>query len=412
MPFESYSLRCAKIHLILRKHGSSSQKEKSKCYLCGPIKRKPLIKLYDRRFKLFLKEEDILAAVNKIALEIAEDYKDQVPIFVGVLNGAFMFVSDFLKQYPYPCEVCFVKLSSYRGLTSTGIVQTLLDVPDNIEGRSVIILEDIIDTGRTLQELVHIFSNTNVKDFKIASLFYKSEAYNGEYPIDYFGMEIPNKFIVGYGLDYKEQGRNFKSVYQLTKKQMINLVIFGKPGAGKGTQASFLKEKYNLRHISTGDVFRYNIKNDTKLGKLAQSYIDKGDLVPDEVTIKMLRDEVEKFPEANGFIFDGFPRTDAQAEALDHLMESKDMRIDATIALEADNEVLLKRLLERGQQSGRSDDQDEEKIRNRFDEYNEKTAPLRKYYEAQGKFHSVDGIGTIDEITERLTEVIDALQAV
>ena len=371
-----------------------------------------MIKLHDKRFELFLKEEEILTAVKKIAEDIAEDYRNQVPIFVGVLNGAFMFVSDFLKHYPHPCEVSFVKLGSYRGLTSTGIVQTLLDVSDNIEGRSVIILEDIIDTGRTLQELVHIFSNKNVKDFKIASLFYKAESYNGEYPIDYFGMKIPNKFIVGYGLDYKELGRNFKSVYSLTQNQMINLVLFGKPGAGKGTQANYLKEKYNLRHISTGDVFRYNIKEGTKLGKLAQSYIDQGDLVPDEVTIKMLRDEVEKFPEANGFIFDGFPRTEAQAEALDHLMESKKMKIDATIALEAEDDVLLQRLLERGKLSGRSDDQDEEKIRNRFDEYNEKTAPLRRYYEAQGKFHNVDGIGAIEEITKRLTSVIDTLEAV
>ncbi|MEN8788075.1 MAG: adenylate kinase, partial [Flavobacteriaceae bacterium] len=205
---------------------------------------------------------------------------------------------------------------------------------------------------------------------------------------------------------------NLRSVYQLTKKQMINLVLFGKPGAGKGTQASYLKEKYNLRHISTGDVFRYNIKGETKLGKLAKSYIDKGDLVPDEVTIKMLRDEVEKFPEANGFIFDGFPRTEAQAEALDHLMESKNMQIDATIALEADNEVLLERLLERGKESGRTDDQDPDKIRNRFDEYNQKTAPLKKYYTAQNKFHSVDGIGAIEEITNRLTQVIDALETV
>ncbi|MGB5236188.1 MAG: adenylate kinase [Flavobacteriaceae bacterium] len=369
-----------------------------------------MIRLHDKSFKLFLKEEDILQAVEKVAKEIAEDYREQVPVFVGVLNGAFMFVSDFLKHYPHPCEVSFVKLSSYRGLTSTGIVETLLDLPDGIEGRSVIILEDIIDTGRTLQQLVHLFSNTNVKDFRIASLFYKAEAYNGEYPIDYFGMEIPDKFIVGYGLDYKEQGRNFRSVYQLTKHKMINLVLFGKPGAGKGTQASYLKEKYNLRHISTGDVFRYNIKGGTKLGMLAKSYIDKGDLVPDEVTIQMLKDEVEKFPEANGFIFDGFPRTEAQAQALDNLMESKNMQIDATIALEADDEALLVRLLERGKESGRSDDQDESKIRNRFDEYNQKTAPLRRYYEAQDKFHSVDGIGAIDEITNRLTRVIDELE--
>ncbi|HMB62077.1 MAG TPA: adenylate kinase [Eudoraea sp.] len=371
-----------------------------------------MIKLKDKQFIPYLSEEEILAAVKKIATEVAEDYKNQVPIFVGVLNGAFMFASDFLKFYPYPCEVSFVKLSSYSGLTSTGIVETLLDVPDHIEGRSIIILEDIIDTGRTLQKLVHLFSGTNVKDFRVVSLFYKSELYNGEYTIDYFGMEIPDKFIVGYGLDYREMGRNLRAVYQLNQNQMINIVLFGKPGAGKGTQATFLKEKYNLQHISTGDVFRYNIKNKTRLGKLAQSYMDKGDLVPDEVTIKMLQDEVEHHPEASGFIFDGFPRTTAQAEALDNFLESKDMQIDATIALEADDEVLIQRLLERGKASGRPDDQDETKIRNRFEEYNEKTAPLRQYYEAQGKFHNVNGIGGIDEITERLIMVLDSLMAV
>lgn len=368
-----------------------------------------MIKLHDKYFKPFLSEEKILVAVQKIADEIAADYKDETPIFVGVLNGAFMFVSDFLKAYQHPCEVSFVKLSSYRGLTSTGIVETLLDVPENIEGRSIIILEDIIDTGRTLQELVHLFSNTNVKEFKIASLFHKPDIYNGEYAIDYVGLEIPNKFIVGYGLDYEELGRNLREVYQLNQQHMINLVLFGKPGAGKGTQATFLKEKYNLKHISTGDVFRYNIKNGTELGTLAKSYIDKGDLVPDEVTIKMLEEEVDKNPEASGFIFDGFPRTTAQADALDIFLESKDMKINATIALEANDEVLIQRLLERGKVSGRPDDQDEAKIRNRFDEYNEKTAPLKDYYEDMGKFHSVNGIGSIEEITERLKKVIDSL---
>lgn len=367
------------------------------------------VTLHGKKFTPFLSEKEILLAVRKIADEIARDYKDEVPIFVGVLNGAFMFASDFLKCYPYPCEVSFVKLSSYRGLTSTGIVETLLDLPDQVEGRHVIILEDIVDTGRTLQELVHMFANKNVKDFKIASLFYKSEIYNGEYPIDYFGIEIPDKFIVGYGLDYREQGRNLRNVYQLNKQPMINLVLFGKPGAGKGTQAAFLKERYGLKHISTGDVFRYNIKNGTELGKLAQSYMDKGDLVPDEVTIRMLQDEVEKATEASGFIFDGFPRTTAQAEALDNFLESKEMSIDATIALEADDEVLIERLLERGKISGRADDQDAEKIRNRFEEYNSKTAPLKTYYQKQGKFHSVNGIGEIQEITHRLSAVIDQL---
>jgi adenylate kinase len=302
-----------------------------------------------------------------------------------------------------------VKLSSYRGLTSTGIVETLLDLPDDLEGRHVIILEDIVDTGRTLKELVHMFSNKNVKDFRIAALFYKSEVYCGEYPIDYFGMEIPDKFIVGYGLDYREQGRNLRNVYQVNPQAMINLVIFGKPGAGKGTQAAFLKEKYGLVHISTGDVFRYNIKNGTELGKLAQGFMDRGELVPDEVTIKMLRDEVERNPEASGFIFDGFPRTTAQAEALDNLLESKDMKIDATIALEADEEVLTARLLERGKASGRTDDQDAGKIRFRFEEYNQKTAPLIAYYQAQGKFHSINGVGDIQEITDRLSRIIDGL---
>lgn len=190
---------------------------------------------------------------------------------------------------------------------------------------------------------------------------------------------------------------------------MINIVLFGKPGAGKGTQAEFLKEKYNLTHISTGDVFRYNLKNDTDLGKEARGYMDRGDLVPDELTIKMLQDEVEKHPDTNGFLFDGFPRTTAQADALDAFLQSKGWGVTATIALEADDEVLVKRLLERGKTSGRPDDQDEEKIRNRYQEYNEKTAPLIDYYKEQGKFHSVNGIGEISEITARLNAVIDQL---
>jgi len=190
---------------------------------------------------------------------------------------------------------------------------------------------------------------------------------------------------------------------------MINIVLFGKPGAGKGTQADFLKEKYNLTHLSTGDIFRFNIKNGTVLGELAKSYMDKGDLVPDEVTIQMLQSEVDKNPHSAGFLFDGFPRTIAQAYALDQFLNSKNQTITATIALEANDEILVQRLLERGKTSGRSDDQDEEKIRNRYQEYNEKTAPLMEFYQAQGKFHSVDGIGSIAEITQRVSKVIDSL---
>lgn len=191
---------------------------------------------------------------------------------------------------------------------------------------------------------------------------------------------------------------------------MINLVLFGKPGAGKGTQASFLKEQFNLVHISTGDLFRTNIKNETALGLLAKSYMDQGDLVPDQVTIDMLEAEVDQNPQAEGFIFDGFPRTEAQAEALDVFLKEKNLSISATIALEAADDVLVERLLERGKSSGRTDDQDETKIRNRFEEYNLKTAPLRDYYTKQGKFHSINGIGAIEEITQRLTALITSLK--
>ena len=190
---------------------------------------------------------------------------------------------------------------------------------------------------------------------------------------------------------------------------MINIVLFGKPGAGKGTQANFLKKKYSLLHISTGDLFRYNIKNKTELGKLAKSFMDKGDLVPDKVTIKMLEEEVKRNTNAKGFLFDGFPRTKSQAEALDNFLDKNKMEISATISLEANNNVLIKRLLERGKSSGRIDDQNESKIINRFKEYNEKTAPLMAYYNDQNKFYTVSGIGSIDIITNRLVEVIDSL---
>jgi adenylate kinase len=164
-----------------------------------------------------------------------------------------------------------------------------------------------------------------------------------------------------------------------------------------------------LIHLSTGDIFRFNIKNQTELGKLAKTFIDKGDLVPDNVTIKMLNSEVENNPDSSGFLFDGFPRTITQAEALDVFLETKNQSITATVALEAEDEVLVQRLLERGKTSGRIDDQDENKIRNRYQEYNEKTAPLMNYYKNQDKFYAVNGIGSIQEITDRLSKVIDNL---
>ncbi len=369
-----------------------------------------MVKLKDLYFKPFISEAEIDVVVQKMVDDIANDLQDEVPVFVGILNGSFMFVSDFVKKYPKPCEVTFIKLASYEGIKSSEDIQRLIGLTQDLTGRKVVILEDIIDSGNTLAEVHRIFKNENVDELKIATLFYKPEAYKKDFKLHYVGLEIPNKFIVGYGLDYDGLGRDLPEIYQLkTTQHMTNLVLFGPPGAGKGTQAEFLKRKYNLVHISTGDVFRFNIKNETALGMLAKSFMDKGELVPDQVTIDMLNAEVEKNTDAKGFIFDGFPRTNAQAKALDELMDTKDSQINAMIALEVDDEVLVGRLLERGKTSGRKDDADESIIRNRITEYYKKTAILKDYYSAQDKYFGVDGVGNIDEITVRLNAVIDKL---
>ena len=190
---------------------------------------------------------------------------------------------------------------------------------------------------------------------------------------------------------------------------MFNIVIFGKPGSGKGTQADFLKDKYDLYHISTGDLFRKNILNKTDLGIEAKSFLDNGDLVPDIVTIKMLENEVLANKDANGFILDGFPRTLNQAESLDIFLESINQKINATIALEVDEDELITRLLDRGKTTNRSDDQDIEKIKNRFNEYNNKTSILIDFYQKQSKFYSVNGHGSVDDITSRLFNLVDSL---
>ena len=190
---------------------------------------------------------------------------------------------------------------------------------------------------------------------------------------------------------------------------MFNIVIFGKPGSGKGTQANFLKEKYSLYHISTGDLFRKNISNRTKLGVEAKSYLDNGDLVPDSVTIKMLENEVLLNKKVKGYIFDGFPRTLAQAKSLDTFLNSINLKINATIALDVDENELIIRLLDRGKTTNRSDDQDLEKIKNRFNEYNTKTSILIDFYNKQGIFYSVDGKGSVDDITLRLFDLVESL---
>ena len=190
---------------------------------------------------------------------------------------------------------------------------------------------------------------------------------------------------------------------------MLNLVLFGPPGAGKGTQSNLLIDKYNLVHLSTGDILRGEITAGTALGMKAKTLMDRGDLVPDEVVIGMIATKLENNPTVNGFIFDGFPRTAAQAEALDNLLSEKGTSISAMLSLKVEDAELIRRLLSRGEKSGRSDDKDESIIANRINEYNTKTAPLKEYYSAQNKLSEIEGIGSKEEIANKLNTVIDTL---
>lgn len=190
---------------------------------------------------------------------------------------------------------------------------------------------------------------------------------------------------------------------------MINLILFGPPGSGKGTQAAKLVARYNLLHISTGDLFRYEMSNDTPLGKEAKRYIQKGELVPDEVTIGMLHNKVEAHPEVEGYIFDGFPRTINQSEALDALLAESDQTIHRLIMLDVPDDEIVKRITHRGKTSGRTDDLDETIIRNRIGVYKSETSPVFDYYAEKGKSVKVYGIGSIDEIFGRICEQIDLI---
>ena len=193
--------------------------------------------------------------------------------------------------------------------------------------------------------------------------------------------------------------------------KMINIVLFGPPGSGKGTQAQNLIEKFNLKQISTGDLFRFNMKNDTELGKLAKYYIDKGELVPDQVTINMLVDELKKPTDTNGFIFDGFPRTFFQTEALDQIVkEQLNSEISVCLSLVVDDEILVSRLVKRGETSGRVDDSEESIIRNRIKEYYAKTAEVAELYKQQGKYVEINGVGEISEISEKLFAEVEKIK--
>ncbi|WP_258102537.1 adenylate kinase [Marinoscillum sp. MHG1-6] len=190
---------------------------------------------------------------------------------------------------------------------------------------------------------------------------------------------------------------------------MLNIVLFGPPGAGKGTQSENIIEKYQLVHISTGDLFRKHLGEGTELGKLAQGFMDQGKLVPDEVVIGMVEDKIQENLDVPGFIFDGFPRTVNQADALDKMLAKHDLSISGMVALEVPEDELRARIKERAKTSGRVDDQDDDKITTRIKVYQDETAPVAGYYKAQSKFNSINGVGSISEIFDQIAGVVDVL---
>ncbi len=373
------------------------------------------IKIHDKVFEPYISAEEIDKQVTRLASELHSKYIGKKPVFIGVLNGCFYFAADLLKKIDFDCEISFVKVASYQGTQSTGNVRQLLGLDQSIKGRHVIILEDIVDTGNTIEAVSEIIQNMGAETVSTATLLFKPKVYTKDIPIDYVAIEIEPDFVVGYGLDYDGLGRNINELYVLSKEQsikndkdMLNIVLFGPPGAGKGTQAIKLKEKYNLIHLSTGDILRNEISQNSELGILAKSFMDKGELVPDEVVIDMIENCLKNNQGSNGFIFDGFPRTTEQAQALDNLLQSHNTEIDTMLSLEVDDEELVARIIQRGRDSGREDDKNESVIFNRIITYNKKTAPLKNYYDEQGKYNAIGGVGEIAEVFNRLTDSIDA----
>lgn len=173
------------------------------------------VQLHDKTFEPYLSKEKIKQVVKILSQKINDDYKNETPLFLGILNGSFMFCADLLKQYKAPCEISFIKLASYEQTTSTGIVNELIGLNEDLTDRTVIILEDIVDTGNTLEKIVKLLKEQPIKEYKVATLFLKPSIYQKNIPLDYVGMEIPNNFIVGYGLDYDGLGRNLPEVYTL-----------------------------------------------------------------------------------------------------------------------------------------------------------------------------------------------------
>ncbi len=366
------------------------------------------IQIHGKEFEVSITEEQIQQAVQRVANELNHDLKGKQVVFLPILNGAFMFASDIFRRIEFEARISFLKTASYSGTTSSGHITQLLGLNEDIKGKTVVILEDIIDTGLTMESIIKQVEAHEPAEIRIATFLLKPDAFVKNFKIDYVALKIPNEFIIGYGLDYDGFGRNYPDIYTIKSERFLNLLIFGAPGAGKGTQSKRIIEKYNLVHLSTGDILRAEIEQNSKLGQLAKRYMTDGGLVPDEIVLSMIMLKIVENKGANGFIFDGFPRTVEQAKRIDALMREESMPISAMIALEVKTEELKRRLIERGKTGTRTDDTPEI-IENRINIYKEKTARVKEYYREQGKLREVHGEGPIDDIFRNIEGVIEQL---
>ena len=376
------------------------------------------VTIKDKTFGISIPEEVIKQKVKAVAERINHDMAGKNPLLLAVLNGSFVFAADLMRELTIPCEISFVKLASYQGTTSTGKVKEVIGINENLAGRTVIIVEDIVETGLTIQQMLDSLGTRNPESVHVCTLLLKPERLQVDINVEYVAISIPNDFILGYGLDYDQQGRNLKDIYTLISNEQLtpnnpnnmkNIVIFGAPGSGKGTQSDLIIEKYGLNHISTGDVLRNEMKNGTPLGQTARQYIDEGKLVPDSLIIDMLAKVYDSFGnEHKGVIFDGFPRTVPQAEALKKMLAERGHEVAAMIELDVPEDELMSRLVKRGLESGRSDD-NEETIKKRLDVYHNQTSPLIDWSEKEGLRRPINGLGALDRIFADICAVIDAI---
>ncbi|MBO4657537.1 MAG: adenylate kinase [Bacteroidales bacterium] len=370
------------------------------------------VKLHDKYFVPYIPHKDLIKAVDEVAAKVNADYKDsgKVPVVLCVLSGSIVFCGHLLTRLDFPCELAAIKVTSYEGTRSTGNIKEVLGLTTDVDGRDVIIVEDIVDTGNTIIKLCEHLAFRGAASIKICTMFLKPEVYHKDRKLDYVGMEVANKFIVGFGLDYDQLGRNIPDVYILDKNQfedtMKYYILFGPPGAGKGTQAKLLVEKFGFHHVSTGDLLRKEMAAGTPLGLKAKSLIEQGALVPDLVVIGMIKSEIENNPSVPGFLFDGFPRTTEQAAALDEMLKGFDQSVTAVLSISISDEMVKERIRHRALLENRPDDTKDEVIANRIKTYHDKTEPVIDFYKAQGKYREVNGVGTIEEIFQKVCDIM------